>query len=481
VLGGRGGYGCGFDGEMLLASCNQPNNRPKNSYAAALCSNVWAIFLRFSLMQSSIHLSLSLASTAALVLSSLPLAIRPAAAEEPKADTTEAADLGVMGVNLRDAVKFNWGFQGALQGAGTPNKMGVGGFYPLSVKNNSVFFIDSQVNYNFADFNNYTSLGEGASDKGGTVSTSTRLGYRWLNSDRSWMYGVNAGYDSRPTNLGFDTVLFQQVALNLEAVSNKWFASGYWLVPVGKYGVQKNLSNFSSTTNRDLNSVFPVDNLMVAGFDIGYNLTPNLKISAGYFYSEGAVGGLSDEGALGNGGSARAMIEYNIANGLTSGINITYDPAMHESWSTESLSISANIKYRFGANGYGAPSIRKLQPGWDLPVIQALSASPGNRDVLVHDFGGCWGDNYDSANGKWRGKFWSWNCKDGISIEFGQYQESPLSSARHGRWTQYKGSARHCQHDHSVCASPVRPADPPAGFGPPKLITPFSPWTIVFK
>ena len=129
VLGGRGGYGCGFDGEMLLASCNQLNNRPKNSYAAALCSNGWAIFLRFSLMQSSIHLSLSLASTAALALSSLPLALRPAgaqeipaAAAEPKAESTEAADLGVMVVNLRDAVKFNWGFQGALQGAGTPNQ-----------------------------------------------------------------------------------------------------------------------------------------------------------------------------------------------------------------------------------------------------------------------------------------------------------------------------------------------------------------------
>ena len=388
-------------------------------------------------MQHPVRLTLSLASTATLALASLPFGLRPVAAQEAKTAQGTAADLGVMSISLKDAIQPNFGFQGALQGAGTPNKMGVGGFYPLSVKNNSVFFIDSQVNYNFADFNNYTSLGEGASDKGGTVSTSTRLGYRWLNSDRSWMYGVNAGYDSRPTNLGFDTVLFQQVALNLEAVSNKWFASGYWLVPVGKYGVQKNLSDFASTTNRDLNSVFPVDNLMVAGFDIGYNLTPNLKISAGYFYSEGAVGGLSDEGALGNGGSARAMIEYNIANGLTSGINITYDPAMHESWSTESLSISANIKYRFGANGYGAPSIRKQQPVV-MPVIQALSASPGNRDVLVHDFGGCWGDNYDSANGKWRGKFWSWNCKDGISIEFGSIQYLGTSS-----WRSYKDSTHY--------------------------------------
>ena len=129
-------------------------------------------------MQYCIRLSLSLASTAALGLASLAFALRPAAAAEPKADTTEAADLDVMSITLKDAIQPNFGFQGALQGAGTPNKMGVGGFYPLSVKNNSVFFIDSQVNYNFADFNNYTSLGEGASDKGGTVSTSTRLGYR---------------------------------------------------------------------------------------------------------------------------------------------------------------------------------------------------------------------------------------------------------------------------------------------------------------
>ena len=92
-------------------------------------------------MQNSIRRSLSLAGSAALALaSSLPLAIRPAAAEEPKAETTEAADLGVMGVKLKDAVKLNYGFQGALQGAGTPNQSGIGGFLPLVIGDNSVFF-----------------------------------------------------------------------------------------------------------------------------------------------------------------------------------------------------------------------------------------------------------------------------------------------------------------------------------------------------
>ena len=33
-------------------------------------------------------------------------------------------------VNLKDVVKFNWGFQGITQGAGTPNQAGLGSFCP---------------------------------------------------------------------------------------------------------------------------------------------------------------------------------------------------------------------------------------------------------------------------------------------------------------------------------------------------------------
>jgi len=367
----------------------------------------------------SINRNLSLISIVTLALNVFPLDLKSTAAQEipsiakiVNSDKVKPAILDVKDLSLKDIVKFNWGFQGSLQGAGTPNEFGVGGFYPLSIKRNNVLFIDSQFNYNFSDLNSYTSLGEGINVEGGTVSTSTRLGYRWLNSNRSWMYGINAGYDSRPTKLPIDTVFFQQVALNLEAVSNKWFASGYWLVPIGEYGVNKNLNDFESTTNRDLNSIFPVDNLMVAGFDIGYNLTPNLKASAGYYYSESAVSKITD------GGSARVKIEYTTVTGVTTGINITYDPAMHESWSAEDFNISANIKYRFGANNGSKIAKNKAQPEL-MPVIKALSASPANRDVLVHDFGGCWADNYDPSKGKWRGKFWSWNCRDGISEEWG--------------------------------------------------------------
>ena len=187
-------------------------------------------------MQCSLRLSLSLTGAAALALANTP--IQSASAQEGGS----AADLGVMEINLKDAVQFNWGFQGALQGAGTPNQAGIGAFLPIAVGENSVFFIDALANANFSDYDGYSSI-INTEIAGTTISTSTRLGYRWLNGDRSWMYGINAGYDSRPMNTGdadtsvnvFDKrdVFFSQVAAGLEAVSDTWNFNAYALVPIG--------------------------------------------------------------------------------------------------------------------------------------------------------------------------------------------------------------------------------------------------------
>ncbi len=133
-------------------------------------------------MQRSLRLSLSLTSAAALALASSP--IQPVAAQE---EDGSADDPGVMEINLKDAVRFNWGFQGALQGAGTPNQAGIGAFLPIAVGENSVWFIDALANANFADRSNYSSIVD-TTVTGTTISTSTRLGYRWLNGDRCTSY-----------------------------------------------------------------------------------------------------------------------------------------------------------------------------------------------------------------------------------------------------------------------------------------------------
>ena len=96
-------------------------------------------------MQRSLRLSLSLSGVAALALANG--ALLPAAAQ----DDGSADDLGVMSISLKDVVKPTIGFQGALQGAGTPNQAGIGGFLPLSVGENSVWFLDALVNASIAD------------------------------------------------------------------------------------------------------------------------------------------------------------------------------------------------------------------------------------------------------------------------------------------------------------------------------------------
>ncbi len=293
-----------------------------------------------------------------LLASAISIVSLPAIAQEGSAD-----DLGVMSISLKDVVKPTLGFQGALQGAGTPNQAGIGGFLPLSVGENSVFFADVQANVNFADYDNYSSIVATKVD-GATISTSSRLGYRWLNGDRSWMYGLNAGYDSRPMATGdADTgvsvtdkssVFFQQVAVNAEAVSDSWNFNAYALVPVGEKEAQ-------------LNSVYQGGSLNTYGLDVGYFITPVVNASVGYYYQNGDLGTADGSGVLGR-------LAYEISNGLTAGVNISYDEAFD-------TRVSADLIVRFG----GASTTAQRKEVQQLPMINALTSTPSNRDVRVHD------------------------------------------------------------------------------------------------
>jgi len=310
---------------------------------------------------AAIKRRLSIAGIAALALASLP-----AVAEPSKVAQGKPTDLGVMEVSLKHAVQVNWGFQGQTQGAGTPNEIGIGGFLPLSVGSKSVFFLDALANVNLADIDNSSSI-VGAQVDGTTISTSTRLGYRWLNNKRSWTFGVNAGYDSRPTTAtssvnigntfftGSKTVYFQQLAAGLEAVSNSWSYNAYALIPIGT-------TDYTYGRNGGALDTY--------GLDAGYSITPEFRAILGYYYQQGDLGTVKGSGV-------RGRLIYDISNGLVLGANLSYDEAY-------AMRFSADLKYRFGANGYGAPSVRKQKPAL-TPVIQALSATPTNRDVRVHD------------------------------------------------------------------------------------------------
>jgi len=219
-------------------------------------------------------------------------------------------------------------------------------------------------NVNFADYENNSSI-INTTVAGTTISTSSRLGYRWLNGDRSWMYGLNAGYDSRPMNTGgTDTginvsgteksAFFQQLAFNAEAVSNDWNLNAYALIPVGD-------------TEQDLNFYYQGGALNTYGIDVGYFITPVVNASVGYYYQNGDLGSADGSGVLGR-------VAYEISNGLTAGVNISYDEAFE-------TRVSADLKVRFG----GASTTAQRKEVEQLPVINALTSTPSNRDVRVHD------------------------------------------------------------------------------------------------
>ena len=289
----------------------------------------------------------------ALVASAIALAPLPTKAQDGTAE-----DLGgAFSVSLKDVVKPSIGFQGILQGAGTPNQAGIGGFLPLSVDDNSIWFLDALVNANFGDRYGESSIIN--TDVAGDFSTSTRLGYRYLNSDRSWMYGLNAGYDSRSLKssdadinvTNKKTVGFQQIAVNAEALSNSWTLNGYGLIPIGDI-------------EQKLNSYYCAGALNTYGLDVGYFITSTLHASIGYYYQHREEVEVDGSGIL-------ARLAYSINDGLTLGANLSNDEAFD-------TRLSADITWRFSANGSSGTGALKTDT-----VIEALTSTPSNRNVRV--------------------------------------------------------------------------------------------------
>lgn len=87
-------------------------------------------------------------------------------------------------------IEANGGLVFQSQGGGTPNTFSGYLFAPLSQGSlGEVLFLDVVANLNLGG-----ALVQQDNVKAGA---STRLGYRWLSPDQRWMYGFNAGFDTR--------------------------------------------------------------------------------------------------------------------------------------------------------------------------------------------------------------------------------------------------------------------------------------------
>ncbi|MDA9661524.1 carbamoyl-phosphate synthase, partial [bacterium] len=124
-------------------------------------------------------------------------------------------------------------------------------------------------------------------------------------------------------------------------------------------------------TEQQLNRAFQGGALDTYGLDVGYAITPEWDASIGYYYQSGDLGEADGSGV-------QAGLDYQIAYGLTAGINVSYDEAFE-------TRVSGNIEYRFGSNSAAAETKKKA---WQKPTIQALSESVKNRNIRVHDAAG---------------------------------------------------------------------------------------------
>jgi hypothetical protein len=92
-------------------------------------------------------------------------------------------------ISVGDVVKPDIRAIGQTQGAGTPNAIGAGAFVPLHTTSDAVTYVDVKAKAHLDDRSGGSSI-INTDVAGATLSTSTRIGYRWINDIGSWMYGV---------------------------------------------------------------------------------------------------------------------------------------------------------------------------------------------------------------------------------------------------------------------------------------------------
>jgi hypothetical protein len=171
------------------------------------------------------------------------------------------------------------------------------------------------------------------------------------------MYGVNAGYDSRPLTItaptgatGSSSGFFQQMAVGAEAMNNSFKFNATALIPVG-------------TTRQAITNSYEATTLGGVNLDATYAISHGLDATLGYYYQWG-------DWTEASGSGVKGRLAYAINNGLTAGVTVTYDNAFE-------TRVSGDITYRFNTPKSTVPSVGNND------LIAALSKPLPNRDVRV--------------------------------------------------------------------------------------------------
>ena len=218
-------------------------------------------------------------------------------------------------VNPKDlyGVKFSGGLRYDSEGAGTPNTLSGYFFLPLAVdQKGALLFVDGFGSWLYGS-------GQGDNNFGG----SSRLGYRWLDKQKKWMFGVNGGVDTTPYNNSY----YWQAGVGAEAISRKFEARINGYIPFGDtsevvasginsaYLANNNLYlNAYEKTNTSFGSAEIEVGIPIASWKGG-----SLWGYSGYYYLDAAV----SDGPASSGYKGRA--EVRLGTNFKIGTALSYD------------------------------------------------------------------------------------------------------------------------------------------------------------
>lgn len=211
-------------------------------------------------------------------------------------------------------VQANGGLGFQSQGSGGANT--ISGYWFAPLKRNSqgdLLFLDLSGNLNIG--------GPAPQANDVNVGASMRLGYRWLNPNQRWIYGVNAGIDTRPA---YNTYTWQ-AGVGAEALSRSLEARLNGYIPFANTNdlYQSGWSNASLSGDRLILDGFNRYVVAVGGLDaeVGIPLkrwkNASLWTYAGYYYQYGDY--------LAGSSGVRARAEMRVGSQLALGATLSYD------------------------------------------------------------------------------------------------------------------------------------------------------------
>lgn len=284
-----------------------------------------------------------------------------------------------------DPIQASGGLQFQSQAGGTPNVFSGTLFAPLAQgRHGEVFFLDGVASLNLG--------GALVQQSNVSAAISTRLGYRFLSSDQRWIYGLNAGVDTRQA---FSQYAFQ-AGIGAEALHRAVELRANGFIPFSNQAelYASGWTNASLSNNRLILDGWNryIVSLGGVNLEVGVPLArwgkDSLWLYGAYYYLDGNYVSASS--------GVRGRTEFRVGNQWSVGASVAYDNLFQ--WQASGyLRYGAKPSYGKAKDAIDAAETTFLaqrglpvQRESEIRMISALQTLPGSVATNPSEGGAAW-------------------------------------------------------------------------------------------